>query len=415
MRFLVQAVLVFVFNLSLFAQGKVDVLIKNVNIIPVNTNEVLTASNVGIKDGKIVFIGTYKVPKATKVIDGKGKYVMPSLYDMHVHWPKEHAKRFFQLCTAAGIGTIRMIASEPDAISFRKETISNKDLPKQYIGFPVRDNVVISNVTKWMDSVQQQGYDFIKIFSVKNEALFSAIMTDANKRQLIVCGHALPNVKAAKAIASGYRSIEHVGYFDKIKNTTDFDSIAILAKQKNTFICPTIDWDLMAYHAYPKDSFVNRSGYSISYPLYKTQWDTTYENTEKQLGNNKAGYVDYIQKQVKTKLEALRKLHEKKVLIIAGADAEEPFQSPGFSLLDELLQIQKAGLTNYELLKTATINSALFLKEEQTNGSIEIDKNASLILLSKNPLDDIRNLQTVELMIKGNIIIDCKAKLKMIN
>jgi imidazolonepropionase-like amidohydrolase len=408
MRKLIFLILISLFNSSLIAQNKVDILIKNVTVIPITTNEVIFNTNVGIKNDKIVFIGTSNPPRAATVIDGREKYLMPSLYDMHVHWPSTNPDRFFQLCTAAGIGTIRMMGSEPNAITYRKNNRGNLKLPKQIIGFPVRENDVITDVAKWMDSIQQQGYDFIKIFSIKTEALFTAIMAEANERQLLVCGHALKNVKASNAIIRGYRSIEHAGYFDKSISLLELDSLISLAYQHNTFICPTIDWDLMAYHAYPKDSFVNRIGNNLAYPLYKSNWDTAYAKAEEKMGGNKAKYVEFIIKQASTKIAVLKKMHQQKVPLLAGADAEEPFQTPGFTLIDELLQIQKAGLSNYELLRTATINGALFFKDEKLNGTVEIGKNASLILLSRNPLADVRNLQYVDIIIKGSRFVDCK-------
>ncbi len=157
---------------------------------------------------------------------------------------------------------------------------------------------------------------------------------------------------------------------------------------------------MMGYQAANKDSFQYRAGYDIGYKLYKTYWDTTYTNNTKQFGGNEKQYKDYALKDVANKIAILAKMRKKGLKIIAGSDAEEPFQTPGFSLLDELKQIKKAGYTNAELLKMVTINADLFWDNKS--------KTTDFIILSKNPLLDINNIGTVEYVIKSGVVIDCK-------
>jgi imidazolonepropionase-like amidohydrolase len=111
----------------------------------------------------------------------------------------------------------------------------------------------------------------------------------------------------------------------------------------------------------------------------------------------------------------LKAYYQKGISIIAGSDAEEPYQPPGFSLIDELVMIQKAGLTNYDLLKTCTINTAQFFKEEKSYGTVAKNKKANLIILSENPLENIKSLESIEYVIKEKTIIDCKTFINTIN
>jgi len=95
-------------------------------------------------------------------------------------------------------------------------------------------------------------------------------------------------------------------------------------------------------------------------------------------------------------------IHEKGGKLLAGTDANNPFIVPGFSLHSELEYLAGVGLTPYEALKTATYNPAEFLGQLDKFGTVEEGKEADLILLSKNPLEDIKNTRTLEgTMVRG--------------
>ena len=162
----------------------------------------------------------------------------------------------------------------------------------------------------------------------------------------------------------------------------------------------------MAYQAVNKDSFQYRAGYEVGKKLYGKEWDTTYANSSKQIATQAKQYKDFADKDVAKKIAILTKMRAKGLKIIAGSDAEEPYQTPGFSLLDELKQIQKAGFTNAELLQMITTNADIFWNKKA--------KQTDYILLTKNPLEDITNLGTVEYVLKGSEVIDSKKLLESI-
>jgi imidazolonepropionase-like amidohydrolase len=135
--------------------------------------------------------------------------------------------------------------------------------------------------------------------------------------------------------------------------------------------------------------------------------NTTGEATMKQ-------YKDILRKNVAAKIDILAKLKKNEIRLIAGSDAEEPYQTPGFSLLEELLLIQKAGYSNEELLAMVTTNAASFFAYKKTNGRIENNQAANLVLLSANPLTDIRNLNTLVWLIKDGIAYPREMLLKSV-
>lgn len=386
-------------------RAQYDILVKNVTLISMRQNEVLQNKDVGITNGKITFIGNApKEAKAKQMIDGTAKFLMPGLYDMHVHWTENNPERYFQLQTLAGITSARIMKSEPATLAFRNKNSQNFAVPQLHVGFPINsdDSMTLPQMKAKVKMIKKEGYDFIKTFGIHDEPLFDELMKNAKRNKLMVCGHFLQNIKTEKLILSGYHSVEHVG-FEKIKNATRLDSLLNLAATNDLYICPTLDWVQMVYHSVPQEKLSERSGYDIGKKLYAVEWDTTYASTTKQLGEeNGKRYADYMSKDVAKKIAVLEKIRAKNINIIAGSDAEEPYQTPGFSLIEELKLIQKAGYTNYELLKTCTINAATFFHEEKKLGTVEQGKQANLIVLGKNPLENIKNLESVEYIIKGN-------------
>jgi imidazolonepropionase-like amidohydrolase len=391
---------------TLAQKGSYDLVINNINVIDVNTGNTTPAMNVYVKNGMAEITNKMiKIPAPKQQIDGTGKYFMPALYDMHVHFPDQNAERFFQLQTAADITHCRIMKSTKETVAFSKKAKNIPAMKISYIFFG-DETFKIDSIPLIIKSLKGKGYDFIKVFGVKDEAYFDAIMASAKTNNIIVCGHALGRVPAKKLLASGYKSIEHVGYFDKVKTAEALDSLIDLAIKNNVFVCPTLDWVTMAYQAVNKDSFQYRAGYAIGTKLYGTEWDTTYTNNAKQLGTQAKQYKDFADKDIAKKIAILAKMRAKGVKIIAGSDAEEPYQTPGFSLLDELKLIQKAGFTNGELLQMITTNADLFWNKKT--------KQTDYILLSKNPFDNISNLESVEYVIKGNEVIDTKKLLESI-
>ena len=217
MKFLITLFALLFFILS-YAQKKYDVVITNVTVINVSSGKTEKPKNVYINDKGIEISTEKKKVSASKVqINGTGKFFMPALYDMHVHYPEYNAERFFKLQTAAGIATSRVMKTLPedplvDTVHF--------DLPylKLAYNFFGKETYTADSVATIINSLKLKGYHFIKIFGIKNEAYFDEVMAAAKKNDITVCGHALSNIPAQKLLSSGYKSIEHVGLFDKAKS-----------------------------------------------------------------------------------------------------------------------------------------------------------------------------------------------------
>jgi imidazolonepropionase-like amidohydrolase len=394
---------------------KGTMVINNVHVISMTADTVYRNQQVILQKGKIAGMRPmYMVNILKGAIDGRGQYLMPALYDMHIHWPADgKALQYFRLCTVAGIGTVRMMKSEPEALTFRKNNRHRNDLPQQIIGYPIypTDSLKVEQAATLAETVKSKGYDFIKIFGLSRPEIYPALLRSAQHDGLALCGHALGNLAAKDVLNSGYRSVEHVGYFDKLHGNA-LDSLIAVARMNGTYVCPTLDWANMVYHSYPKSDLPKRAGYAEGVALYQKVWDSAYAATEKELGGDLKRYADFMTQNVQQKMDVLKKLYQAGIPLLAGSDAEEPYQAPGFTLVEELLLMQKAGLSNFELLKTATVNAAAYFKKPQLTGTVEKGSAGAMILLDKNPLEDIRNLTTVRYMIKNGQVIDCAALLR---
>jgi imidazolonepropionase-like amidohydrolase len=397
-RGLISFVVVLSANNALAQQYELAVL--NATLIDVHTGK-LSVKNIGISGGIIRSVQTGAV-KARRTIDAKGMYLLPGLSDMHVHYPAADTRLFFDLCVANGITRIRIMNSEPAALAFREKY--EQAIPKLYIGFPLRNDRVIDNADTFMDSIAH--YDFVKIFSLKTGTYFQQLMAAAAKRKKPVCGHALANVDAATLMNAGYHSIEHLGYFDRAGKSR-LDSLLNIALANDIYFCPTLDWELKVYHAFNKDSLPFTDADNLGKKLYSRKWDSLYADATNSFGANATRYRQFAHTQHDKKIGILKQLFARQLRVIAGSDAEEPYQLPGQALLDELYLLKKTGVSNLTVLQTATLNPARYFGDKQ-EARIITGSPANLVLLQKNPLDDLKNLETATLTIMRGQVFEKK-------
>lgn len=398
--------LLFVFNQIIFAQDKTEFVIKDVNIITMKDSSVLYCKSVLIRNGRIAQIDDFAKIKKTgkaKIIDAKGKYLMPGLADMHVHLPAA-AKIDTLLLTnlAAGITHIRVMNNEEAQLETKARLTKNKNIasPKLHYSFLVTKDMKYSaaQFDSLVKDVKQKGYDFIKLFSIADEAAFNNLMTSANKNKITVCGHFPSAVGIDKVINLGFKSIEHLGGYDKLKDSTQLNAAIKLSKEKGMYNCPTLDYDVMAaYQSFP-DDYKNRLVFSFAPKKLLDNWEIEYKKgVEENGGADKIlEFKNKYNPLFKNKLSIIKKLTDANCNLLMGSDPGSPFQMAGFNVHEEMLLWSKAGVNNYQILRSATIVPAQFFVQEKKWGSIEIGKDGDVIILEKNPLENILNIGTVE-------------------
>jgi len=409
-------------------------LITEVNIIDVKTGKVLKNKTIAIDNNRISAIYDKKIlgSVSTSVIDGKGKYLIPGLWDMHAHYKWSHVD-LDPLLIANGITGVREMWGDMPAFVDIPERMQPEGYlpPDVYLSgdlidgnppsFPI-GSIVVTTPEEAVGAVQSQidkKVDFIKVYSMLNEECFMAIAKEATKRNIPFAGHIPNNVSIYTAIEAGMASSEHLYGFLNACSSVDttnevlintfsekrFDSICSVLAKSSMWLCPTLAVNRAM--SYLNDSIFindNRIAYLPGYVLeIWNQKLTPYTKSQIEDFANSTR-IRYL-----FELSLLGKMNEKGVKFLAGTDFPNPYVFPGFSLHDELLLMVNGGMPTIDALRTATINPAIFMNKELDFGSVEVGKLASLVLLKKNPLENIENTKTIETVIIRGKVYDRKA------
>jgi len=429
---------------------KVDTLIANINIVDVVSGDIINNQNIGLRNDSIIFImgnsDLFNV-ESTNIYDKRGKYAIPGLWDMHVHFRGgtsliEENKNLLPLYTAFGISGVRDAGGDltSSVLEWRKQIRSGEMIgPDIFTSGPKIDGpngtwagsipvVTDADVMHALDTLEAIGSDYVKIYDSRiSKEAYLKIIKEATKRGTTTSGHMPFTVMLQDAVESGIGSIEHLYYilkgcsseeaavtqavidgkmgfwssFEKLMATYDEDvakaSIQRL-KVNGTFVVPTLHigsiLTLMKEQSHDNDEMLNYVGDGII---------KTYAGRVKGAMGASDATTDRNKRMRIMFRELVPKLVDAGVLLLAGSDggASNSYVYPGISLHNELANMVETGLTPIEALRTATINGAKFMKTDHYTGSIAVGKKANLLILDVNPLSDIRNTKNINMMISN--------------
>jgi len=405
---------------------KQEIVIRNVNVIPMDKEQVLTNQVVIVKDGRISLIGDARMVKygaGAWVIDGTGKYLMPGLAEMHAHVPPiddiEPMKEVVMLFALKGVTTIRGMLGHPRHLELRSKLLSGEIIgPRLYTSGPSINGQTANTEAAAIKMVRDQkaaGYDFLKLHPGLTVPNFNAIVQTAKEVNIPFAGHVSFQVGVWRAIDAGYASIDHMdGFveslvpgFEKMTEQQTGLFATFIGHQADTSRIPALMKGLRDHHIWvvPTQALAERWISPDKTPealsqepemIYMTPNTlTNWVNTKKGLQSN----PQYKPAEVRQFVEIRRKLiyacQKNGVGILLGSDAPQIFDVPGFSLHHELQYLVDAGLTPYEALRTGTVNPATFFKREDA-GVIRSGALADLVLLNSNPLTNISATQDIE-------------------
>jgi len=395
----------------------------NVAVVPMDSERVLEGQTVVVRRDRITAIGPVgkvRIPAGARRVDGRGKFLIPGLADMHVHADRGDSavtERELFLYIANGVTTTREMGFAPKGVllSWRARAATGEVIsPRIYVAAGPRSfNSVGVPARRFVEEAKAAGYDFIKVYGEDGPVL-DTIVTTARRVGLPIVGHAPSFMDSSTALqhalAAGYTSIEHLTGFERYLtgrpgdwwwwnywNDTAFsvadarqlltDSAAIKLRAMATAMrragvwnCPT----LAMYDATSVDA---------------ADWPELRYFTDSIAAKLRTLQAKYLSPPVREKaqvaLEArravVRALRDAGAGLLLGTDKPAPFMLPGFAVHRELEAFVRAGLTPYEALATGTRNVAAYLGTLDSAGTIAIGKRADLVLLSGNPLDDIRH------------------------
>jgi imidazolonepropionase-like amidohydrolase len=422
-----------------------SLVLHNVNIIDVRSGKILPDRTVIVSpaQGSLSRISTIapsnsaKIPANATLVDAHGLYLIPGLWDMHVHlafgdWFPGAEHITLPLLVANGVTGVRDMGSDFETVSQWRAQIAKGQLvgPRIYTSGPMLDgpkprfpsSVPIAtpdDARRAVDDLKRRGVDFIKLQSlIPRDAVF-AIAEEARKQQIVFVGHVPDSVRASEMSNAGQKSFEHlIGIFEGSspledeflkgnKNATRFLAsfdparfarLAALLAKNHTWQCPTLVWErggnLLDQTDFASDTrikYVPASWNDVTWKRFvsaiKEGYATDKLETRKQ----------FLQKE----LAIVQQLHRAGVPFLAGTDTPPGvYIFPGFSLHEELQRFVAAGFSSLEALQTATLNPAKFLGVESDYGTVAVGKAADLVLLSANPLDDIANTQKISAVIR---------------
>lgn len=406
-----------------------DLVIKNVTLIPMPGETLKTSVDVSVSNSKISSIqNTGNDIDAKTVIDGTDKFLIPGLFDMHVHC---HDDSFFPLFLANGVTAIRDTGNDQENIFERKQKVNSGQVlgPRMYIAGPIIEGEpplwdgfkVVTDEEQARKAVQElkaKGVDFIKVYHTLPKNLLEAVLNEAKKQELTTTGHLSEEVGLIEALELGQNGIEHMDdittrvskiksreatskeyegwrvFTDIIIDQAKVAELQTALKQHGTYICPTL---ILSDKMSRLSDYANlRREYGVDYLVSYADidWNPSHPESAPSIRNLKPLYFDNYRLIHQANMQLLNSLTFDDN-ILAGSDTPNPFLVPGFSLLDELELLVEAGLKPHQALEAATYNAAKSLGSLHELGSIAENKIANMALLNSNPLDNISAVRAI--------------------
>ena len=413
--------------------------IRNVTVIDVVSGHASPYLTVVVSGRRITKIGkNIAIPPRAHIIDGKGKFLLPGLWDMHVH--TGHPS-YLGMFIASGITGVRDMGGDAaDAntgcesispsilISWRREILDGRRVgPRMLIsgpvvsntGWPTSINVFTPNdARKAVRRLKALGVDFVKVYEKIPVEAYRALLREARKHGMSVAGHVpVETVSLLDVADAGQRSVEHIRDPLLMCFTDKRDELLQFFREDN-WKPPDAKWGLERFEQCPDVTkafrknrtwlvptlSVERSKVAVEDPLFVT--DPRRDSLPSSV---RAGFDQYVaRKNGQTEVERasdtlwwrhqqtlVARMHSAGVGILAGTDSACEGGLPGFSLHDELALLVASGLKPIEALRTATINPAKYLRRENELGTIQAGKLADLLLLDGNPLQNISNTKKI--------------------
>jgi imidazolonepropionase-like amidohydrolase len=400
-----------------------------------------------------------KISRRTTVIDGRGKFLIPGLADMHAHLtgagePDGSRKFMIPLLLANGITSVRDMGGYLESLlPLRREIEDGRRLgPRIVLAGPYLDgdppafqpSLVVTNAVQAAEDVhdlKRRGVDFIKVQSNLSRDVYFNIAEACKSEHISFVGHVPDRVTASEASAAGQHSIEHLTGVLRAcslnepklmreqflaaagrekhasSNTRQLDWYSELLRsfseaEAHTLIAEFVTngtWQTPTLVLLKQNSYVSEDLSAIRDARMKYVPRAVLERwikTAQQEAADTTPRAYSLRKGLMERAEhVVGEMQQGGVKLLAGTDAPAPFVYPGFSLHDELALLVDAGLTPMQALQAATSRAAEFMGRSATQGTIEKGKVADLVMLDADPLADIHNTSRIRaLVVRGKLL-----------
>lgn len=444
-KFLPLAFLLFIVqNLSAQQPQTTSVAIRNVTVIDMTGAPAKRDMTVVISGNRIVAITPTRrdrIPRGAQRIDGSGKFLIPGLWDMHVHFTS--VETTFPLFVANGVTGIRNMGGNLDDLQRWRAAVTSGKLigPRIVTCGPIVDGpkpaaqgsfVVVNTMTEAQDMVRtlkQHGADCVKVYDRLPRDLYFAIINEAKRVGMPVVGHVPLSISSVEASDAGQKTIEHLGSI--LEGSSNLESKLMELERAPAPVTDPSEFPrrIAARGTRMLDTYSEKKAGEVfshlvknrtwQVPTLQTKWAQTFIDDLNARPDERLKYIresqlqwwspeknffaryrtpEYIvfrKRLWEKELSLVGAMHRAGVPFMTGTDLGGAYTFPGFSLHQELELLVQAGFTALEALQAATRNPAIFLGELTSSGTIEKGKGANLILLDANPLADIRNSQRI--------------------
>ncbi|MFL5488463.1 MAG: amidohydrolase family protein [Gemmatimonadaceae bacterium] len=436
------------------------VAITHVSVIDVVGGTVRPDNTVIVTGSRITYAGpatAARVPADALVFDGRGKFLIPGLWDMHVHGFVYVFSDFAgPLMIANGVTGARDMGWYVDTVlRWKSDIAAGREVgPRLIVGVRVDGPVNIARFVAHVVTAEDGARavdtlargkgggaraDFIKTYSWIPRAAYFGLASEAKKIGIPFAGHVPFSVSVLEASRSGQRSIEHEDDLMRACSSQDsvlrarFADTSVVADQLKEIRaqarmlrtsydperCRTLIATLAANGTWVTPTLVVYQPYAHAFDKASTHPERARYVPRVIHGGwaRRASALspkDSLVVRSYFSFERTRDLRNAGVKLLAGTDAPQAFVYPGFSLHDELELLVRSGLTPLESLRAATYNPAEFLGALDSLGTIEQGKVADLVLLEANPLVDIRNTRRISTVIANGRVFDGAARAQLL-
>lgn len=407
-------------------EAQQSVVITHATVIDATSPTPRTEQTIVTRGGKIVAVGptaTTARPPGARQIDANGRFVIPGLWDMHVHLDVPEGRALLSAYIVNGVTGVRDMVGDWDTLSgWRRDIAAGKLIgPRIYASGPYLEgnpqplpNIQVRNpadARRGVDSLKKLGVDFVKFHTGLSRESFFAAARRARELNFPFAGHVPRSISAIEASDSGMRSLEHMLTIPTPCTRAESISLAprfpvqrvlgpcssepldpiwrTLAKN-HTWITPTYT-AAVEIAEWPK-----RDLPGDAYAKYLPDTLKKFVLAIFPMPDSIPPDAHLVGRQMFNKRLALAPvMYRAGVPLLAGTDSPLRNSPPGFGLLEELALFATGGLTPFEVLKVATWEPASYFNILSTAGTVEAGKDANLVILDKNPLADVANYRTV--------------------
>jgi imidazolonepropionase-like amidohydrolase len=408
-RWIVAASAVTTLAVAAFAQSApTPVAFVNVTAVPMDGNRVVPGTTVVVAGDRVTAMGpssSVTPPAGATIVDGRGKFLMPGLAEMHGHIPSPSSpsalvENVLFLYVANGVTLVRGMQGAPGQIALRERSAANQIVaPTLLLAGPAFSGGNAATPEAASARVRQQqaeGWDLLKIQGGLSRAAYDALAATARELKMPFGGHVPAAVGVAHALLRSQDTIDHLDQFAEslggASAPVDDAAIRDLAARvvkAGTWVVPTLYvWETLQG---PVTLASRTSLAELKYlpPPQVAQWTRSLENRLNNPRFNAEGARHYID----SRMRIMRALDEAGARILLGSDAPQQFNVPGFSIHLEMRRMIDAGMTPYEVIKSGSADVAVHVGTPDAFGKVAVGHRADFILVDANPLADVANVR----------------------